>query len=318
MNEQFEASLDQRRRQLSRFMARELLLDYAENRLDADRRIALEEYLPRDKEAQKELESLRLALAYADALARIEAAPRALSRIENTKLGMAKITDRLAWRNWPEVARWSVEAVLVSVVVAVVVSLLPLQKLAAWLPSSSQEVVLAEIESPPEARISETGDAVEPTAPSTAATPPANTSAVMFGPSTEDLKSGSVVLPVIPAPQDVAAAEAEEPAPKTEKAPKGFVYRAFMASSSIDESTTSVRDLILSLGGVKAGQVDLGWRKNTGTYFHFSIPESNYETLMSSLRTFSPVRIYKDPHWRVMPEGQIRLILFIEDTASKK
>jgi hypothetical protein len=352
MNEQFEASLKVRRRQLSRFMAREMLLDYAENRLDDDRKLALEEYLPRDKEVQKEFESIKLALGYTATLSRIQLAEQTVNEIERTKLGLAKVTDRMAWRNWPEVVRWSAEAILVSVVVAAVVSLLPLQKLAKWLPSSSQELVLAEIEKSPDKPLLGTGDRVadalarsadedpetqetlpassRPAVPAPPApTPAANTAATAYGPTTDELKAGLKTLTVATAPpvantpvpaQETAALKAEEetPAPKTGKEPKGFVYRAFMASSSIDESTSGVRDLIMSLGGEKAGQVELGWRKNSGTYFHFAIPESNYETLMTGLRTFSPVRIYKDPHWRVMPEGQIRLILFIEDTASKK
>ena len=315
MNEQFEASLLRRQRQLTRFMAREMLLDYAETRLDDDRKRGLEEYLPKDKDAQRELEAIKGALAYCNDLAKIQVGAQIAAEIEQTKLGLAKWTERLAWRNWPEVARWTMEAVLVSAVVAAVVSLLPVQKLTKWLPSSSQELVLSEIENKPVEDSSGERDtiveALSRPVPDAVSTPIVAPPAV-YGPTTAEL---------IAATQSEPAAqvdEQEEAPPKPEKAPKGFVYRAFMASGQIDESTTGAKDLILSLGGERAGQVDLGWRKNSGTYFHFSIPESNYETLLEGLRTFSPVRIYKDPHWRVMPEGQIRLILFIEDTSSKK
>ncbi len=310
MNEQFEQSLAHRQRQLSRFMAREMLLDYAEGRLDVERQKALEEYLPRDKESQKEFEAIKGALAYTKALSQIQVATQTANEIDHTKLGFAKWTDRLAWRNWPEVARWSMEAVLVSAVVAAVVSLLPLQKLSKWLPSSTQELILSEIEnSPEESEKKETiADALSVPAPDVSE----KINVAFYGPTTAELMAPAP----IPAPVQTAAnADVEvSDSPRPEKAPKGFVYRAFMASTAIDESTEAVKTLVATLGGERAGQVALGWRKNSGTYFHFALPESNYESLLTSLRSFSPVRIYKDPHWRVMPEGQIRLILFIEDT----
>ncbi|MBX9768670.1 MAG: hypothetical protein K2X47_15455, partial [Bdellovibrionales bacterium] len=94
---------------------------------------------------------------------------------------------------------------------------------------------------------------------------------------------------------------------------KGFVYRAFTFTNQIETVSPQLRDKILALGGKKAGEVDLGWRKRGGRYFHFTIPESSYEELVASIQAYGPVRIQKDPHPRVMPEGQIRFILWLED-----
>lgn len=319
MNERFEESLKNRRRQLSRFMARELLLDYAQGQLDPQRRAALEEYLPTCKDTQKELESLKAALAYTEQLGKIHVADTTVQQIETTKLGWAKWSDRVAWRNWPEMARWTAEAVGVAAIVAIFVSLFPIQKLSRWLPSMAQELILAEVEKTEaekrEEAYQETVDTLARTTPEPEATVPE--------PPAEPEKAQAPALPApakvkdkakIPVADKADAETAPTPAPK---GAKGFVYRAFMSSSKIDDTTGQVKELIHSLGGEKAGQVELGWRKNSGTYFHFALPESNYEDLLSSLRTFSPVRIYKDPHWRVMPEGQIRLILFIEDKGPK-
>lgn len=101
------------------------------------------------------------------------------------------------------------------------------------------------------------------------------------------------------------------------KSLEGFVYRAFMNLDSLDKKSPKIVERIKSLGGVKAGQVELGWRKPKGSYFHFSVPEYQYDELLKSLRNFGPVRIYKDPHWRVMPQGKIRFILWIEDNGVK-
>ncbi|MCB0406767.1 MAG: hypothetical protein KDD34_01110 [Bdellovibrionales bacterium] len=101
--------------------------------------------------------------------------------------------------------------------------------------------------------------------------------------------------------------------PVVKPAPKGFIYRAFMSLNSLDAVTNEIRDNLVGLGGEKAGEVPMGWRKPKSSYFHFSLPEVNYEKAVEMLRSFGPVRIYKDPHWRVMPEGKIRIILTIED-----
>ncbi len=96
-------------------------------------------------------------------------------------------------------------------------------------------------------------------------------------------------------------------------APKGLIYRMMMKIPDVKDMADDVRDKIVSLGGKKAGQVELGWRKPNGNYYHFSMPEKNYDELVKSLGGYGPVRIYKNPHPRVMPPGVIRIILWIED-----
>ena len=94
---------------------------------------------------------------------------------------------------------------------------------------------------------------------------------------------------------------------------KGFVFRAFMTLHDLDVTGPKVTELIRELGGKKAGEVELGWKRgNSVRYYHFAIPEENQEKLMEQLQSYGPVRISKDPHSRVMPEGQVRFILWIE------
>lgn len=101
---------------------------------------------------------------------------------------------------------------------------------------------------------------------------------------------------------------------KPEFKPKGFVYRAFMTLSNLEAVGDQIASDIKELGGTKAGEVELGWRRGTGRYYHFSLPEANEETILEKLRAFGPVRISKDPHPRVMPQGQVRFILWIESS----
>lgn len=101
---------------------------------------------------------------------------------------------------------------------------------------------------------------------------------------------------------------------KKDKKPKGFVFRGTMTLGNLEEVGPQIAALIRDLGGQKAGEVELGWKRGTGRYYHFSIPETSEKKLLDSLQAYGPVQFSKDPHPRVMPAGQLRFILWIEST----
>lgn len=94
--------------------------------------------------------------------------------------------------------------------------------------------------------------------------------------------------------------------------PKGFVYRAFMTLADLDSLGPQIADDIRALGAEKAGEVELGWNRGAGRYYHFSLPEENEKKVIERLQVYGPVRISKDPHPRIMPTGQVRFILWVE------
>jgi hypothetical protein len=51
----------------------------------------------------------------------------------------------------------------------------------------------------------------------------------------------------------------------TAPARKGEIIRLTLQSAKVDEWTPQVTDKILSLGGAKAGEVQLGWRRKGGS-----------------------------------------------------
>lgn len=329
MNEEFEKSLASRQRTVSRFLAQEMLFDFFEEKLDSDRRRAMLDFLPTCKDTQKQLDSLRSAQDYVKQLSTFSVSPQVEQQVVNTKLGLAYWSEKLAWKNMPDLLRWSIEAFVVAVVVAFVVSVLPLKKLKTMWPGTSNDIVLSEVD-----RVSAPVEATTtlPPLPSGIATPPEPVKAPTPLPTSPvDIP---VAKPAAPPQIDVATNVAKGAMAEMEatenvvpaatgsttaaKKPKGFVYRAFMSTHTIAESTEQIKALMEAKGAEKAGEVELGWRKPSGSYFHLSLPESNYEPLLVELRNLGPVRIYKDPHWRVMPEGQIRLILFVEDLSLKK
>jgi hypothetical protein len=103
---------------------------------------------------------------------------------------------------------------------------------------------------------------------------------------------------------------------RTKPAEQGVVNRAFMSIDRLDELAPKIVVQIKELGAEKAGEVELGWKRGTGRYFHFAIPETNEARLLEVLRAYGPVRISKDVHPRVMPPGQLRFILWIESSGN--
>jgi hypothetical protein len=116
----------------------------------------------------------------------------------------------------------------------------------------------------------------------------------------------------IPEPEpDTADLAAGKPKAGDAKA-KGFVYRAWLQTADVDEITPKLKAKIEELGGEKAGEHELGWKRGNSTYFHFAVPGKSEQDLTDQLKAFGRVRISKDPHPRVMPDGQIRFILWVE------
>lgn len=94
---------------------------------------------------------------------------------------------------------------------------------------------------------------------------------------------------------------------------QGFLYRGRLKATNVEAITPKLVEFVTELGGRKAGQVDLGWSKGQGSYFHFTIPEAKYEELVKFFREYGSLAISKERHSKVMPEGIIRLIIEVEE-----
>ena len=101
--------------------------------------------------------------------------------------------------------------------------------------------------------------------------------------------------------------------------PKGFIWRGEIKVRDFGNTWPVVREKITALGGHAAGSVELGWlRKPNQSYFHFILPEANQPELEMFLSTFGQVRFSKERHPRVMPEGEVRIILTVKDGATNE
>lgn len=329
-----------RRQKLSRFLSQEMLYDFLMEKLDPNRREAVQESLANDENVREAYENLREGLDYAQKLRSVTPSRPLVEKLLVAETQSRALARKLSFKELPATLRLTIEAFFVSATVAAIVIFLPWGHLRHFLQKDrSESIEIATVVNPrgtAEGSIPDTpsGDLESPTS-STGAENVANNE-----PKTQPVGKPTAVAKVDKnaAKKDkstvVANAADEKPMSMdasgsvntevlTEKTQsildqrkvgnlKGFVYRSFLKIRDVDGATPKIVDAIKQLGGTKAGEVELGWRRGNKSYMHFSLPEINYDAAVKSLQTFGVVRIYREPHRRVMPEGQVRFILWVE------
>lgn len=318
--------LSRKGRKLSRFLVGELLYDYHSGSLTPDRKLAVTEAVKSDKDIERELEDLKRGIALCDRLARLEVDESYAEKVRNHKTPLRTAAQKMAWREWPEFLKWGVEALAISLVAAIFAIAVPWSRLSEMIPKRASQILLLEVPRLEERDPKFTADVglvrkdetPAPTPVPTQTPTPTPTPNALSAPAPAPLATKS------PQPPPIAAADVSDeeestshPAPSKGNL-KGFIYRGFMSLSDIEQHVPQITQDIIDLGGEKAGQVELGWQRPMGNYYHFTLPEDKYDQLLEDLKAFGPVRIYKEPHARVMPKGTIRIILWVEDARSKK
>ena len=353
------------KRQLTSFLAQEMLFDYATGQLDAERKAAVDEFLEKDKDCQETLEAIRRGMEYSDKLAMTELSPEILAQLKDAESPLSISRKYSSWKEWPDSIRWSITAVVLSALMAAFVVVIPWEKMPAFRQGGANEssVEIAQIpqsnsavdpQEPPQQDVASaanetSGDEETEIAPDSpeaiaaakqaqkeaaeeaarqaklAKSQEADVAVVNAAPEKPVPPAPPIVIkPTTAAPTIVAGtgavigqAPGAEPEPppaptKQDAKAKGFVYRAFMNLSDLETIGPKITKDIQELGGEKAGEVELGWQRGNGRYYHFALPEAQEEKLLQRLRAYGPVRISKDPHPRVMPTGQSRFILWVD------
>lgn len=309
------------KRKLTPFIAHEMLFDYVTDQLDPGRRQAIEEFVNGDRESQNLLEAIRRGISFSESLRKIELSPDCYEELEQAE-NFITLSRRLAkWSQWPDSLRWSLIALTISVFTAGIIVLMPwnsipLLQSGPKFDSGTVEIARVEGRNLPDGTVSIAALDEEADDPQTGP---------LEGSGDEEFaeeSSGAVPpssIAATPVPAIVKLPTAA-PSPATTntavgvgaKSSRGFVYRAFMTLADIENVAPKITQQLKELGAEKAGEVELGWRRGTGRYYHFSISDSNEQRLLETLRGYGPVRISKDPHPRVMPDGQVRFILWVE------
>lgn len=313
-------------KKLTKFLCQELLYEYVSGSLDRERERAVNEFTADCRETQHELEKLRFGLNYVQQAGSVQLAPELRDGLLNFEPQWKKAFR--AWSLWSSQRGWRMLP-YVFLLAALGLGLLVTKP---WQKDVRQDVILAEqLRQEPDmlppnspelnALAGEIGKVAEPSVveKSPMNLPPSPTVGVQA-----ELTPPISTTPAVPA---VPAVPAKTPAKEktvvqndvdddhsTSHNARGLVYRGEMQVSDFTNSWPAIRDKILSLGGKVAGNVELGWLRAQGqSYFHFSLPESNMNELELFLGTFGQVRFNKERHLRVMPEGQLRIILTVKD-----
>ena len=256
--------------------------------------------------------------------------------------------DWIHFDRWPQGVRWGLESLSIIAVVVVISVFLPWHKISGWKNwISSDQVVLNETNRtktlfkedaegedvssvngaegvsvlyPDEPERKGVPAPVAESLPSSvakASNPSSSTVAGVSGqnPQSKSTPSKSPTDPPAGIGNRDTEAESESTATSANSASKrsGFLYRAQFKVTNLEVVTAKSIEAIGELGGRKAGQVPLGWRKGSGSYFHFTIPESKISALKEFLGQFGDLQLEKEKHERAMPEGIARIIIQMEE-----
>lgn len=343
---------EDRKVRMTRFLAQELLYDYNEGLLDERRASELREFLKGDRETQRELENLKKAVQYTTLAASVETSSGLHRALVNFEPQWQKRLQ--SWTLWSYQRGWRyLPYIFVGVTTVLGIAVIrPWQRPAQHEVTLAEQVKKEPDLLPHGKAVDTSATTVAMTNPVPQIAPVqtdkletmADAHPSPLPPPQPVVKNPDVIRPLAPAnpvePQPTAPSSAKKPeaavtpsevshnakiaeAEKNEENEpatsnmRGSLTRGTMSVTDFHNSWPAIRDKIEALGGSPAGSVELGWlRTSKESYFHFSLPESNYKELQLFLSTFGPVRFSTERHPRVMPKGQIRIILTVKDDAS--
>jgi hypothetical protein len=329
-----------------------MLFEYLKKELDPVRTDLVKKHLQENDDSREDLVRIEFGLNYCDVLARTRVSDAILEEI-NGQTGIRAFVKRYsAWKQWPATVKWGAEALVVSGVVVLVMTLIPMTKIKDYFMPNKESYLLAEYEKGDSVNENATADErlkeaqkfmhEEPTLPEpnevisvvkkdekktpplVSAIPNANPgaqSAVAIGVLVNNKLVESRGQPIqnSQTTRDMDEADVAGTAKKIaiDINSTKIVYRAFMNLANVDTHTPAITTGIEKLGGQKAGEVQLGWRKKTGSYYHFVIPRNNEKALLELLNKYAPVRVYALRHQRMVPQEQMRFVLWIEEATAK-
>ncbi len=306
--------VDGSKRSLTKFICQELLYDAISGKLDSARKAEVDSFILTCKDSQRELEKLSKGLKFVEQIRKVEVSKDLRSGLINYqprwKVLMSQGSLWSSRRGWKVLPYIFLSAIIIlglgifkpwQIRVNPEVTLIEQVKMEPDIVSSPADVVVAPAEVNLTVDAATSQNLVSPVADSNETKPPVKVATTT-----------GVAGPAEPTP--AATAAPHQIAKEVVGTQKGALTRGVLEVSDFASAWPAIRDKILALDGKVAGNVELGWlRRKNEAYFHFSLPESNKPELEIFLKTFGPVRFSTEPHSRVMPEGQIRLILTVKD-----
>lgn len=297
------------KREVTPFIGNELLYDYLAGNLDKERRTAVEDHVKFSREAQLDLANIQSGQSYAEKLSGTVVSQPVIAQISAPTSYLSVLMQKANFDKWPQGLKWGLEALVVVVAIVIVLTVAPWQKvLQIGINSGSKEVVLAEVSKTATIpSIEEKPEFIDEGVKEVTNEPAVPEPAIAKAPE-KPAKPPSV--------SDVGLKDQKSQVTPQQPTPSsgGFLYRGEIAVTNIEVVGPKISEKINELGGRKAGSVQLGWQKVPGSmYYHFTIPEAKYQDLLAFLSTYGKIKIGKEKHSRVMPDGIVRLILTVDE-----
>jgi hypothetical protein len=305
-------------REPSKFFAKEMIFDCVRGHVSSSRASSIEKIIDQDSELKHIRNLVNIGSKYCSLLSKIEISEKLLNEINGTVNVVEKVRSTIVPRNWPIPVKWGIEAFIVSAIVAAGTLALFWTNIETLLPQKHEMVLAKE-------KIHNERDTNKPITDQTEIEEAHKTLAranPVEEAADEPVSAPASAPTPAPAPAPTPAPKAEvetkpavaaaAPAPPISPKAKGYVYKQFMNLQNLESLAPEITAKIVELGGEKAGEVELGWKKPNGRYYHFVLPADSREILNSYLKSLGPLTEVKDPHVRVMPEGEERYILWIE------
>ncbi len=165
----------------------------------------------------------------------------------------------------------------------------------------------------PQAHVVENIGEPRAVAPSISASLDATQPVVVAAIAVEEVKKPIEAEPSLPKPAAVPIPKHEVEAMAQSKK-VGGLYRGVLTVTDLNEVTDKITEKLVDIGGKKAGEVELGWRKTEKlSYYHLTLPENNVDAMKEFLTKFGDLKIQFENHPRLMPAGIKRLIIEVKE-----
>lgn len=258
---------------------------------------------------------------YCSQLDKIEISQDFLSHFQASQTPLDKLISKTGFRSWPTGVKWALESLLIICVIMIFAIIMPWDSFLKWnWLGRSGQVVLSEYKNNSQSSEQNSGESdgeatsvLYPDEPEQASEKDPTAPLLVTGkPSEQAPKSSGTQNPS--AGKETPSATTSPGAEDTTAAKRtGFLYRGQIKVTNLDAITTKFIDKISEMGGRKAGDVPLGWRKGAGSYFHFTIPETKLASIKEFLGEYGSFTLSKEKHERVMPDGIARIIIQMEE-----
>lgn len=280
-----------------------------EGDLDKNRKLAVENYLDQDQKLKAEFLKLKEQVSYLEEISKIEPNAELVKFLSTREEGIASKIKNYKWEKWPSTVQWAAQLTVVGILLVVTIQLFPWLNLARSL-KNNQISFLVKKAPVQDDDILKIG------------------SRIVYGPFwpkefpepenyakqqlENKIKNDQIADIVAKTDEEHNLQSGEEEGESTAKS-EGFVWRGVLKVPELNNETAiKISSHIMSLGGAKAGQVELGWVKGDSRYYHFTIPIDKYTDFQNFMGEQGKLELKKEKHPRVMKDGTMRVIMSVE------